>query len=114
MMEMVLVHVTTIKGKGYKFAEENPGIYHGVAPFEIETGQLVNSGGENYSGIFGKKMCELAEQDNKVIAITAAMTDGTGLSQFRELYPKRFFDVGIAEQHAVTMAAGLAYGVQSP
>jgi 1-deoxy-D-xylulose-5-phosphate synthase len=110
----VLVHVTTIKGKGYKFAEENPGIYHGVAPFEIETGQLVNSGGENYSGIFGKKMCELAEQDNKVIAITAAMTDGTGLSQFRELYPKRFFDVGIAEQHAVTMAAGLAMGGAKP
>lgn len=110
----VLVHVATIKGKGYKFAEENPGIYHGVAPFEIETGQVVNSGSENYSCIFGKKMCELAKQDNKVIAITAAMTDGTGLSQFRELYPKRFFDVGIAEQHAVTMAAGLAMGGAKP
>jgi len=110
----VLVHVVTVKGKGYKFAEENPGVYHGVAPFEIETGQLVNSGSENYSSIFGQKMCELAKQDNKIIAITAAMTDGTGLSQFRELYPKRLFDVGIAEQHAVTLAAGLAMGGVKP
>lgn len=110
----VLVHVVTVKGKGYKYAEENPGIYHGVAPFEIETGQLVNSGSDSYSNIFGKKMCELAKQDNKIIAITAAMTDGTGLTQFRELYPKRFFDVGIAEQHAVTLAAGLAMGGVKP
>lgn len=110
----VLVHVVTVKGKGYKFAEENPGVYHGVAPFEIETGQPVNSGNENYSSIFGKKMCELAKQDNKIIAITAAMTDGTGLSKFREMYPKRFFDVGIAEQHAVTLAAGLAMGGIKP
>ena len=110
----VLVHVVTVKGKGYKFAEENPGIYHGVAPFVIESGQVVNSRNKNYSGVFGKKMCELAKQDNKIIAITAAMTDGTGLTQFRELYPKRFFDVGIAEQHAVTLAAGLAMGGAKP
>ena len=110
----VLVHVVTVKGKGYKFAEENPDIYHGVAPFVIESGQVVNSRNKNYSGVFGKKMCELAKQDNKIIAITAAMTDGTGLTQFRELYPKRFFDVGIAEQHAVTLAAGLAMGGAKP
>lgn len=110
----VLVHVTTVKGKGYKFAEENPGVYHGIAPFEIETGHVMNSGSENYSNVFGEKICELAKQDEKVIAITAAMTDGTGLSQFRELYPKRFFDVGIAEQHCVTMAAGMAMGGAKP
>lgn len=110
----VLVHVTTVKGKGYKFAEENPGIYHGIAPFEIETGHVMNSGSENYSSVFGEKICELAKQDEKIIAITAAMTDGTGLSQFRELYPKRFFDVGIAEQHGVTMAAGMAMGGAKP
>lgn len=110
----VLVHVTTVKGKGYKFAEENPGVYHGIAPFEIETGHVMNSGSENYSNVFGEKICELAKQDEKVIAITAAMTDGTGLSHFRELYPKRFFDVGIAEQHGVTMAAGMAMGGAKP
>ncbi len=110
----VLVHVSTQKGKGYKYAEENPGIYHGVAPFEIETGHVLKSGIENYSSVFGKKICELAKQDEKIIAITAAMTDGTGLSHFRELYPKRFFDVGIAEQHGVTLAAGLAMGGAKP
>ncbi|MGI6122636.1 MAG: 1-deoxy-D-xylulose-5-phosphate synthase [Acetivibrionales bacterium] len=110
----VLVHVSTIKGKGYKFAEEKPDIYHGIAPFEIETGHVVNAGSENYSGVFGEKICELARKDEKIIAITAAMTDGTGLSNFRELYPKRFFDVGIAEQHAVTLAAGLAMGGAKP
>ena len=109
----VLVHVVTVKGKGYKFAEENPGIYHGVAPFVIESGQVVNSRNKNYSSV-SAKMCELLKQDNKIIAITAAMTDGTGLTQFRELYPKRFFDVGIAEQHAVTLAAGLAMGGAKP
>lgn len=110
----VLVHVATIKGRGYKFAEKNPDIYHGIAPFEIETGHVVNSGSENYSGVFGEKICELAQKDEKIIAITAAMTDGTGLSHFREIYPKRFFDVGIAEQHAVTLAAGLAMGGAKP
>ncbi|NLB79386.1 MAG: 1-deoxy-D-xylulose-5-phosphate synthase [Clostridiaceae bacterium] len=110
----VLVHVATIKGKGYKFAEQNPGIYHGVAPFEIETGQMANMGSENYSNVFGKKICELAKHDEKIIAITASMTNGTGLSHFRELYPKRFFDVGIAEQHGVTLAAGLAMGGVKP
>lgn len=110
----VLVHVTTIKGKGYKFAEEKPAIYHGIAPFEIETGNIKIRGGENYSGVFGEKICELALKDERIIAITAAMTDGTGLSTFRELYKTRFFDVGIAEQHAVTLAAGLAMGGTKP
>ena len=114
MKEPVLVHVTTVKGKGYKFAEENPGVYHGIAPFEIETGHVMNSGSENYSNVFGEKICELAKKDEKVVAITAAMTDGTGLSQFRELFSKRFFDVGIAEQHGVTMAAGMAMGGAKP
>ncbi len=110
----VVVHVTTIKGKGYKYAEEQPAMYHGVAPFEIETGHVINGANKNYSGVFGEKLCELAEKDEKIIAITAAMTDGTGLTGFRELYRKRFFDVGIAEQHAVTLAAGLAMGGTKP
>lgn len=110
----VLVHVVTTKGKGYKFAEEHPDKFHGIAPFEIETGQTVKSGGENYSNVFGEKLCELAENDSDIVAISAAMSDSTGLGKFREIYPKRFFDVGIAEQHAVTMAAGLAMGGAKP
>ena len=110
----VLVHVTTIKGKGYKYAEEQPAMYHGIAPFEIETGQVKSSGSENYSSVFGEKLCELAREDERIVAITAAMTDGTGLTGFRELFKKRFFDVGIAEQHAVTLAAGLAMGGIKP
>lgn len=110
----VLVHVTTIKGKGYKYAEEQPAMYHGIAPFEIETGHVKSFGGENYSSVFGEKLCELAREDESIVAITAAMTDGTGLAGFRDLYKKRFFDVGIAEQHAVTLAAGLAMGGIKP
>lgn len=110
----VLVHVTTIKGKGYKYAEEHPVAYHGVAPFEIETGQVISEGSKSYSGVFGEKLCELAREDDRIVAITAAMTDGTGLTGFRELFRKRFFDVGIAEEHAVTMAAGLAMGGMKP
>lgn len=104
----VLVHVTTIKGKGYKYAEKQPAMYHGIAPFEIETGQVLSEGSKNYSGVFGERLCELAREDDRIVAITAAMTDGTGLTGFRELFKNRFFDVGIAEQHAVTLAAGLA------
>jgi 1-deoxy-D-xylulose-5-phosphate synthase len=110
----VLVHVSTVKGKGYKFAEEQPALFHGIAPFEIETGQVIKSGSQNYCSVFGEKLCELAKNDESIVAITAAMTDGTGLGKFRDMYPKRFFDVGIAEQHAVTLAAGLAMGGVKP
>lgn len=110
----VLVHVSTLKGKGYKYAEEKPHLFHGIAPFEIETGQVLKPGSENYSCVFGKKLCELAESDDSIVAITAAMTDGTGLGSFRQAFPRRFFDVGIAEQHAVTLAAGLAMGGVKP
>ena len=106
----VLLHVCTLKGKGYKFAEEQPNIFHGIAPFEIETGALKKNGGENYSVVFGRKICELAGENPDIVAITAAMPDGTGLNPFKEAYPKRFYDVGIAEQHAVTLAAGFAKG----
>lgn len=106
----VLVHVCTVKGKGYKYAEEKPNVFHGIAPFEIETGELKNNGGESYSQVFGRKICELAQKDPDIVTITAAMPDGTGLNPFKEAFPKRFFDVGIAEQHAVTFAAGLAKG----
>ena len=110
----VLVHVKTVKGKGYSFAEDKPDIFHGIAPFEIETGQVLKPGSLNYSSVFGNKLCELAQKDNDIVAITAAMTDGTGLRPFKEAFSKRFFDVGIAEQHAVTLAAGLAMGGVKP
>ncbi|MFA9422592.1 MAG: 1-deoxy-D-xylulose-5-phosphate synthase [Sedimentibacter sp.] len=105
----ILMHVITKKGKGYKFAEERPNEYHGVSPFDIETGKnLKQSLIQTYSDIFGNKLCEIAEKNENVVAITAAMTDGTGLKNFAKKYPKRIFDAGIAEAHAVTMAAGLA------
>lgn len=110
----VLVHVVTTKGKGYEFAEKKPDIFHGIAPFEIETGNVIKPGSENYSSVFGKKLCELAEKDQDIVAITAAMPDGTGLTPFKKAYPQRLFDVGIAEQHAVTLAAGLAMGGAKP
>ena len=110
----VLVHVCTLKGKGYKYAEEKPNVFHGIAPFEVETGELRTNGGESYSEVFGRKICELAQNNPDIAAITAAMPDGTGLNQFMESFPKRFFDVGIAEQHAVTFAAGLAKGGVRP
>lgn len=110
----VLVHVTTVKGKGYKYAEEQPSVFHGIAPFEIETGQVLKPGSLNYSSVFGKRLCDLALKDESIVAITAAMPDGTGLGPFREAFPKRLFDVGIAEQHAVTLAAGLAMGGVKP
>jgi 1-deoxy-D-xylulose-5-phosphate synthase len=110
----VLVHVCTLKGKGYKYAEEKPNVFHGIAPFQIETGELKSNGGESYSQVFGRKICELAQKSPDIVAITAAMPDGTGLNPFREAFPKRFFDVGIAEQHAVTFAAGLAKGGTIP
>ncbi len=105
----VLIHVITTKGKGYEPAETNPGDYHGVGPFEIATGKPVPSSGPvSYTSVFGKTICTLAESDKRVTAITAAMPAGTGLIDFSKQFPERFFDVGIAEQHAVTFAAGLA------
>lgn len=104
----VLVHVVTKKGKGYCFAEESPEIFHGIGPFEVETGENIVSGKTTYSNIFGEEIVKAAEKNKNIIAITAAMPDGTGLKDFEKKYPSRFFDVGIAEQHAVTFAAGLA------
>ncbi len=105
----VLVHVLTKKGKGYEPAEKNPGNYHGLGPFDIATGTPVPSSGSiSYTEVFGNTMCKLARTNDKIVAISAAMPAGTGLSKFTEDFPDRFFDVGIAEQHAVTFAAGLA------
>jgi len=105
----LLVHVMTTKGKGYKPAEENPDRYHGVGPFDIATGKGASKGGgKSYTDVFGETIVELAERDPKIVAITAAMPDGAGLKKFSERFPQRFFDVGIAEQHGLTFAAGLA------
>ncbi len=105
----VLVHVLTQKGKGYKPAQEECNKFHGIGPFEIETGKAKNKTDKpTYTEIFGNKMCELAQKDKRIIAITAAMKEGTGLNRFSNEYPSRFYDVGIAEQHAVTMAAAMA------
>ncbi|WP_028574393.1 1-deoxy-D-xylulose-5-phosphate synthase [Desulfonatronovibrio hydrogenovorans] len=107
----VLVHVLTKKGKGYQPAEENPTHFHGVGCFEPETGLARKSKGKclpTYTEVFGNTLCSLAGTDEKIVAITAAMPEGTGLRRFAEKYPDRFFDVGICEQHAVTFAAGLA------
>ncbi|OGC05039.1 1-deoxy-D-xylulose-5-phosphate synthase [candidate division WOR-1 bacterium RIFOXYA12_FULL_43_27] len=107
----ILIHVLTKKGKGYSHAEDDPTRFHGAPPYYIENGKSKTNGtGPTYTEIFGKTMLELAEQNPKVVAITAAMTDGTGLVEFAQKFPERFFDVGIAEEHAVTFAAGLAKG----
>lgn len=104
-----LVHVITKKGRGYRPAEENPDIYHGVSRFEKETGKIYsNSTPPTYTTVFGKTLVKIAEQDKRVVAITAAMPLGTGLTEFAERFPERFYDIGIAEQHGVTFAAGLA------
>jgi 1-deoxy-D-xylulose-5-phosphate synthase len=105
----LLVHVLTTKGKGYKPAEETPAKYHGVGAFDVATGKgAAKPAVKSYTDLFGETMLQLAEEDPKIIAITAAMPDGTGLNQFSQRFPDRFFDVGIAEQHAMTFAAGLA------
>ena len=104
----VLIHIITKKGKGYEYAENNPNKFHGIGPFDISTGELKKKKSPDYSSIFGKKIVELAKKNKKIVAITAAMTDGTGLQEFAKNYPKRFFDVGITEQHAITCAAGMA------
>jgi 1-deoxy-D-xylulose-5-phosphate synthase len=110
MNKPVLFHVTTTKGKGYPPAEQNPTYFHGVGSFEIKTGNGVCAKEEppSYTEVFGQTLIELARENEKVIAVTAAMPEGTGLSAFSETFPERFLDVGIAEQHAVTFAAGLA------
>lgn len=107
--QAVLVHVITQKGKGYAPAERNPARFHGVEAFDIETGKpKVKKENPSYTDIFSRKLCQLAQERTDIVAVTAAMPDGTGLKKFASLYPERFFDVGIAEQHAVTSAAGMA------
>ncbi|TFH66084.1 MAG: 1-deoxy-D-xylulose-5-phosphate synthase [Candidatus Zixiibacteriota bacterium] len=106
----ILIHVVTRKGQGYLPAEENSALFHGIGPFDRKTGlpHRLKSGGESFTTVFGRTLTEIAEKDQRVVAITAAMQEGTGLKGFAERFPERFFDVGIAEQHAVTFAAGLA------
>ena len=103
-----LVHVVTKKGKGYKFSEKSPSLFHGIGPFKVETGSLITGDEPTYSDVFGNILTDLAAIDGKIVAISAAMKEGTGLEKFAERYPDRFYDVGIAEPHAVTFAAGLA------
>ena len=109
----VLVHVDTIKGKGYSFAEKQPDAYHGVPQFNAKLGSCENRP-QDFSAVFGSWIAEAAEKDAKICAITAAMKDGTGLEEFAARYPERFYDVGIAESHAVTFSAGLAHGGLHP
>lgn len=110
----VLVHFITKKGKGYKQAEQNPDKFHGIGAFDKETGVTLSKSQTNYSEIFGKKMFELAEKNDKLVALTAAMCTATGLDQMRDRFPNRVFDVGIAEAHACIFAAGLALGGMHP
>lgn len=115
MNSAVLIHIVTQKGKGYRLAEKNPSAFHGVVPFRLNDGKkLVRTKAKSYTELFGETICQMAEKNPKITAITAAMADGTGLKQFSKTYPDRFFDVGIAEQHAVTFAAGLAAGGMKP
>ncbi len=104
----VLIHVLTKKGKGYEIAEKNPDKFHSISPFNVETGETKKAKSKDYSAVFGEKLVSLAEKNDKIVAITASMKDGTGLTKFQKQFPKRFFDIGIAEQHAVGLAAGMA------
>ncbi len=105
----VLLHVRTKKGKGYTPAENQPDLFHGIGPFDLQTGSVIGSSGDKpFSNVFSEAITSLAKDNQKVVALTAAMPSGTGLERFKETYPNRFFDVGIAEEHAVTFAAGLA------
>ena len=110
----VLVHVITKKGKGYKIAEDNPAKFHGISSFNIETGEKIKKLSKDYSKVFGETLVELADKNENIVAVTAAMKDGTGLRAFSEKYPERFFDVGIAEQHALCMVAGMAVAGLKP
>ena len=103
----VLLHISTTKGKGYDYAERNPSKFHGIGKFNVNTGEPITSGA-TYSSVFGESLFHLAEHDTRICAVTAAMSDGTGLTRFADEFPRRFFDVGIAEQHAVTFSGGLA------
>lgn len=109
----VLLHINTVKGKGYDFAEKSPSEFHGVSKFNINTGEPIYSG-KNFSSEFGELICDMAQKDKRICAVTAAMAIGTGLNDFCKKYPERFFDVGIAEEHAVTFCAGLAKGGMVP
>jgi len=104
----VLLHIRTIKGKGYKPAEENPVKWHGVGPYKLETGESAKKKSRSWSQAFGEALVELAERDDEIVAVTPAMREGSGLTEFSKRFPERFFDVGIAEQHAATFSAGLA------
>lgn len=104
----VLIHVLTKKGKGYSIAEQNPDKFHATGPFDIDTGKSKKEKKKDYSKVFGNKLVELAKKNNKIVAITASMKDGTGLAEFAKEFPDRFFDIGIAEQHAIGVAAGMA------
>lgn len=110
----VLVHVVTKKGKGYKIAEENPDRFHSTSSFDIETGNPKKEKKDDYSKVFGRKLVELAKKDEKIVAVSAAMIDGTGLKEFKKEFPNRIYDVGIAEQHALGMAAGMAKNGYKP
>jgi len=111
----VLLHVITKKGKGYNRAERSPTNFHGVGTFNIDTGEPINhTKTQSYTDVFSKHLCKCAASDKRIVAISAAMSDGTGLDRFQKRFPKRFFDVGIAEGHAVTFAAGLAQGGMRP
>lgn len=103
-----LIHVITKKGKGYSYAEENPSKFHGISPFNKETGEFISKSSSNFSKVFGHELVRLASKNKKIVAITAAMRDGVGMGEFASNFPDRFYDVGIAEGHAITFAAGLA------
>ncbi len=110
----VLLHVLTKKGKGYPFAEQEPDRFHGISAFDPKTGKTKNGGGRSFSTVFGETLIDLAKEDPRILAVTAAMPDGTGLNPFAKMFPDRFFDVGIAEAHAVTYCAGLAENGMKP
>ena len=110
----VIVHVLTTKGAGYKQAEESPRRFHGTPPFDVETGRPLSSGAPTYSEVFGRALVRFARQDARIVGVTAAMLDGTGMEHLRAALPTRCFDVGMAEQHAVTFAAGLAAAGMRP
>ena len=114
MNRPVLIHVKTVKGKGYPYAEERPWAYHGVGAFDLKTGRPLSKGGKSWSSVFGDKMVEIGGKNPKVVGVTAAMSGGTGFDGFQKAFPRRFFDVAIAEQHGTTFAAGLAKGGITP
>jgi 1-deoxy-D-xylulose-5-phosphate synthase len=109
----VLIHVRTYKGKGYQYAEQSPTLYHGISSFDVDTGDPGEKA-QSFSDVFGQTLCQLAREDNRICAITAAMAEGTGLAGFRQQFKGRFYDVGIAEEHAVTFSGGLAVGGMLP